>query len=201
MWNDKPDGYPIPVRNPTGMGTGMNFYPWVQVWVQISTRSLFADERVIALPDPNPTRCHPYVCFDPKDPCIPPRLRVEGWHPSSRVAFHLPEGVGLWPQPIAPTRTSAWLCGQLGPVWRWTSKFEPRTAFRFRTGASPIINLQVPLSRGATREATSAVASVISQRTHFKTACSCRSSLVRRVWYVYVRTRTDATAVRSSRRG
>jgi hypothetical protein len=60
MWNDKPDGYLIPAWNPTGMGTGMNFYPRVRVWVQISTRSLFAGGRVIALPDPNPTRCHPY---------------------------------------------------------------------------------------------------------------------------------------------
>jgi hypothetical protein len=58
MWNDKPDGYPIPARNP--MGTGMNFYPWVRVQVQISTRSLFADGRVITLPDLNPTHCHPY---------------------------------------------------------------------------------------------------------------------------------------------
>jgi hypothetical protein len=59
MWNDKPDGYPIPAQNPMGMGTGMNFYPRVRVWVQIFTRSLFADGRVIVLPDPNPTRCHP----------------------------------------------------------------------------------------------------------------------------------------------
>jgi hypothetical protein len=43
------------------MGTGMNFYPRVRIQVQISTRSLFADGRVIALPDPNLTRCHPYV--------------------------------------------------------------------------------------------------------------------------------------------
>jgi hypothetical protein len=57
MWNDKPDGYPIPAQNPMGMGTGMNFYPWVRV--RISTRSLFAGGRIIALPDPNPTRCHP----------------------------------------------------------------------------------------------------------------------------------------------
>jgi hypothetical protein len=57
MWNDKPDGYPIPTRNP--MGTGMNFYPQVWVRVRISTRSLFVDGRVIILPDPNPTRCHP----------------------------------------------------------------------------------------------------------------------------------------------
>jgi hypothetical protein len=55
MWNDKPDGYPIPARNPTGMGTGMNFYPRVRVRVQISTHSLFADGRVIALPDPLPS--------------------------------------------------------------------------------------------------------------------------------------------------
>jgi hypothetical protein len=59
MWNDKPDGYPIPARNPTGMGMGMNFYSRVRVGVQISTRSLFAGGRVIALPDPNLTRCHP----------------------------------------------------------------------------------------------------------------------------------------------
>jgi hypothetical protein len=57
MWNDKPDGYPIPARNP--MGTDMNFYPLVRVRIQISTRSLFAGGRVITLPDPNPTRCHP----------------------------------------------------------------------------------------------------------------------------------------------
>jgi hypothetical protein len=55
MWNDKPDGYLIPAQNPTG--TGMNFYPqvWVRVW--ISTHNLFTDGRLIALPDPNPTRC------------------------------------------------------------------------------------------------------------------------------------------------
>jgi hypothetical protein len=50
MWNDKPDGYPIPAWNPTGMG--INFYPRVRVQVQISTRSLFAGGRVIALLDP-----------------------------------------------------------------------------------------------------------------------------------------------------
>jgi hypothetical protein len=59
MWNDKPDRYPIPTQNLMGMDTGMNFYPWVWVWVRISTRSLFAGGRVIALPDPNQTRCHP----------------------------------------------------------------------------------------------------------------------------------------------
>jgi hypothetical protein len=32
MWNDKPDGYPIPVRNPTGMGTDTNFYPQPLCW-------------------------------------------------------------------------------------------------------------------------------------------------------------------------
>jgi hypothetical protein len=57
MWNDKPDGYPIPTRNPIGTGTGTDFYQWV--WVQISTRNHFADGWVISLPDPNPTRCHP----------------------------------------------------------------------------------------------------------------------------------------------
>jgi hypothetical protein len=55
MWNDKPDGYPIPTRNL--MGTGMNFYPWVRV--QISTHNLFTDGRVIALSDSNPTYRHP----------------------------------------------------------------------------------------------------------------------------------------------
>jgi hypothetical protein len=58
MWNDKPDGYPIPAQNPTGTGTGMNFYPRVRV--QISIHSLFVDERIIALPNLNPTRYHPY---------------------------------------------------------------------------------------------------------------------------------------------
>jgi hypothetical protein len=57
MWNDKPDGYPIPAQNPTG--TGMNFYPRVRVRIQISTYNIFAGGRVIALPDLNPTRCHP----------------------------------------------------------------------------------------------------------------------------------------------
>jgi hypothetical protein len=46
------------MTNPTGTGTSMNFYSRVQV--QISTHSLFAGGRVIALPDPNPARCHPY---------------------------------------------------------------------------------------------------------------------------------------------
>jgi hypothetical protein len=58
MWNDKPDGYPIPAQNP--MSTGTNFYPQVWIQVRISTRSLFAGGRVIALPDSNPTHCHPY---------------------------------------------------------------------------------------------------------------------------------------------
>jgi hypothetical protein len=58
MWNDKPDGYPIPVQNPTGMS--MNFYPWVWVRVWISTCNSFAGGRVIALPDLNLTHCHPY---------------------------------------------------------------------------------------------------------------------------------------------
>jgi hypothetical protein len=57
MWNDKPNGYLIPTRNP--MGTGTNFYPQVWVWVRISIRSLSTDGWIIALPDPNPTRCHP----------------------------------------------------------------------------------------------------------------------------------------------
>jgi hypothetical protein len=43
-----------------GTGTDMNFYPQVWVRVQISTRSLFVDGRVVALPDLNPTRCYPY---------------------------------------------------------------------------------------------------------------------------------------------
>jgi hypothetical protein len=55
IWNDKPDWYPIPARNP--MGTGINFYPQVLVRVQIFTRNLFAGGWVIALPDP--TRYHP----------------------------------------------------------------------------------------------------------------------------------------------
>jgi hypothetical protein len=41
------------MTNPTG--TGMNFYPWVRVRVQISTRNLFAGGRVIALSDPLPS--------------------------------------------------------------------------------------------------------------------------------------------------
>jgi hypothetical protein len=58
MWNDKLDGYPIPVRNLTD--TGMDFYPRVWVHVRIFIRNLFADERIIALPDPNPTCYYPY---------------------------------------------------------------------------------------------------------------------------------------------
>jgi hypothetical protein len=55
MGNDKPDGYPIPAQNPMGKGMGMNFYPCVRVWVQISIRSLFTGGRIIALPDPLPS--------------------------------------------------------------------------------------------------------------------------------------------------
>jgi hypothetical protein len=50
MWNDKLDGYLIPDRNPTGIGT--NFYPRVRI--QISTHNLFADEQIITLTDSNP---------------------------------------------------------------------------------------------------------------------------------------------------
>jgi hypothetical protein len=58
MWNDKPDVYPIPARNPTGMGTDMNFYPRVRIRVQISTRILFTYEQIIILSDLNPIHCH-----------------------------------------------------------------------------------------------------------------------------------------------
>jgi hypothetical protein len=71
MWNDKPDGYSIPIQNPTG--TGMNFYPRVQV--QISTCSLFTDGRIIALPDllpsltsayyPGPRWCNHHITGPP----------------------------------------------------------------------------------------------------------------------------------------
>jgi hypothetical protein len=47
MWNVKPDGYPIPVRNPTGTGT--NFYPQPLYWWAGNCST-----------DLNPTRCHPY---------------------------------------------------------------------------------------------------------------------------------------------
>jgi hypothetical protein len=47
MWNEKPDGYPIPARN-------------LRVRVRIFTHMLFAGGRVIALPDSNLTRYHPY---------------------------------------------------------------------------------------------------------------------------------------------
>jgi hypothetical protein len=55
MWNDKPDGYPVPARNPMGMGTGTNFYPHVWVRVRISTYGLFTGGWVITLPDPLPS--------------------------------------------------------------------------------------------------------------------------------------------------
>jgi hypothetical protein len=55
MWNEKPDGYPIPTQNPMGTGTGMNFYPRVWVRVRIFTRSLFSAGWIIALPDPLPS--------------------------------------------------------------------------------------------------------------------------------------------------
>jgi hypothetical protein len=58
MWNDKPDGYPIPVQNLTGTGMYMNFYPRLRVY--ISTRNLFAGGWVIDLLDPNPTHYHRY---------------------------------------------------------------------------------------------------------------------------------------------
>jgi hypothetical protein len=54
----RPDGYLIPVENPTGIGR--KFYLRVSVRVKISTYNIFVDERVIALCDSNPTHCHPY---------------------------------------------------------------------------------------------------------------------------------------------
>jgi hypothetical protein len=51
LWNDKLDGYPILAQNPTG--TGMNFYPWLWVLVQIFTRSIFTDGQVTATASPN----------------------------------------------------------------------------------------------------------------------------------------------------
>jgi hypothetical protein len=53
MCNDKPDEYLISARNLTGMD--MNFYLWVRIQVQISTRGLFTGGQVITLSDSNPT--------------------------------------------------------------------------------------------------------------------------------------------------
>jgi hypothetical protein len=57
MWNDKFEGYPIPVRNLMGTGTCMNFYPRVWVRIRIFTCNLFPNGWVINLSDLNPTRC------------------------------------------------------------------------------------------------------------------------------------------------
>jgi hypothetical protein len=54
----KSNGYPIPTKNPMDMGMGINFYPRIRVWISIC--DLFIDGWVIALPDLNLTRYHPY---------------------------------------------------------------------------------------------------------------------------------------------
>jgi hypothetical protein len=56
MWNDKPDGYPIPVQN----STGMNLYLRIWIQVRIFTHNLFANGWIIALSNLNPTCYHPY---------------------------------------------------------------------------------------------------------------------------------------------
>ncbi len=53
----------VPDTRPKPDGYGYKFLPVGTGMVQISTRSLFAGGRVIALPDPNPTRCHPYIVY------------------------------------------------------------------------------------------------------------------------------------------
>jgi hypothetical protein len=79
MWNDKFDGYPIPVQNPMGMDTV--FYP--RVWVWIFTHNPFTDGRVITLPDPNPIHYHPW--FDVSKAHIA-KVQVEGmWIQNPRV--------------------------------------------------------------------------------------------------------------------
>jgi hypothetical protein len=70
MWNNKTDGYPIPVRNLMGMG--MHFY--LQVWIWIFIHNLFTDRWIITLSDSNfvafPTKKvyraylgHPWLVF------------------------------------------------------------------------------------------------------------------------------------------
>jgi hypothetical protein len=53
MWNERPDGYPILTRNPTGMGTGTKVYQWVHV--KDSTRGIYTTRWVFVLPALNPT--------------------------------------------------------------------------------------------------------------------------------------------------
>jgi hypothetical protein len=73
------------------MDTCMNFYLRVLVRVRISTRSLFAGERVITLSDPNPTRCHPYarnlllVCSVSEDSRV---TAAQPWSYSSHSTQH-----------------------------------------------------------------------------------------------------------------
>jgi hypothetical protein len=55
----KPGGYLISVQNPADIDMGINFYPPIQVHIQISTCSLFTNRRIIALPDTNTIRCNP----------------------------------------------------------------------------------------------------------------------------------------------
>jgi hypothetical protein len=55
----KPDGNPKPTRNPMGAGAG--FHPWVQSRAGLVTFRGCGRGRVFVPPNPNPTRCHPWL--------------------------------------------------------------------------------------------------------------------------------------------
>jgi hypothetical protein len=52
MWNDKPNGYLIPIQNSMGISMSMNFYSQIQI--KIFTHKLFIDIWIITLPDQPP---------------------------------------------------------------------------------------------------------------------------------------------------
>jgi hypothetical protein len=57
-------GYPTPIRCPMDTGMGINFYPRVWSWVEMSYTHEYHCGRTFALPIPYPTRCHPYPTQD-----------------------------------------------------------------------------------------------------------------------------------------
>jgi hypothetical protein len=131
MWNDKPDGYPIPAQNPMGTDTGMDFHPWIWICVQISIHNPFTNGQVIILPDSNPIRCDQ-------------RLICSTWHDVASGQARFRRGGNVIPGPLVwPGATAAQPIAQL---FEERKKRRGRARKKYRTEFYPIF---VTLTQGS----------------------------------------------------
>jgi hypothetical protein len=130
----------------------MNFYPWIRV--QISTRSLFTGGRVIALPDSNPTRCHPYS----------PSIGSEAWvmadaeqqqrvAASKGLAGRVPIGSGTAQSRRIGQQSRPRVAGEVASNWEGTRCLVRSTLSGWRCPEGPVHRRPRPIDgHGATDE-------------------------------------------------